>query len=140
MEEPVQRLCPKHHQQLNLFCTECEETICPNCLLYHKKHEILPINDAVTEISKEIEKRDAGIQAKQQEILNYLDKEEESGGSRVKKVEKQMETILVRTSQVRNRIEEEEIDLVTAAFRSAETASGDRQILNCRVILLKVLE
>ncbi|XP_074552264.1 E3 ubiquitin-protein ligase TRIM21-like [Halichoeres trimaculatus] len=65
--EPVDnledRMCPKHHKPLELFCKSDQTCVCVLCsVLDHKTHEFVPLTEAYGEKKAELEETEAEIQ------------------------------------------------------------------------------
>ncbi|XP_074552512.1 E3 ubiquitin-protein ligase TRIM21-like [Halichoeres trimaculatus] len=65
--EPVDnledRMCPKHHKPLELFCKSDQTCVCLLCsVLDHKTHEFVPLTEASEEKKAELEETEAEIQ------------------------------------------------------------------------------
>lgn len=49
-------MCREHNDYISLFCKEDKSLLCVNCLYYtdrHKKHQIVPLKEALEEIKQE---------------------------------------------------------------------------------------
>ena len=84
-EEPTEKLCGKHDNPLQIFCKECQVLICVVCLSVHKRHEVIPVTEAILYFQKELSVKHQEIQKKDQQLLNIFYKKQEQDGKTYKR-------------------------------------------------------
>ncbi|XP_030266584.1 E3 ubiquitin-protein ligase TRIM39-like [Sparus aurata] len=63
VENLEDRMCTKHDKLLELFCKTDQMCVCMLCtVLYHKTHDVVPLEEEYEEKKAELRKRDAEIQ------------------------------------------------------------------------------
>ena len=93
MEE---KKCEEHGNILTLFCSEerCQVSICPSCMPFHRKHDVMNIEEKEREdMKKRIDKTEESIRSKKVQLLELMREVGEKGESCVKELKKTKESV-----------------------------------------------
>nr|XP_042702395.1 zinc finger protein RFP-like [Chrysemys picta bellii] len=92
-----ERVCGEHQETLKLFCEKDQTPICVVCHLSptHRAHKVVPIEEAVQEYKKHIEKERQKIVSEFQQLRQFLEEQERLLLAQLEKLE---EVIDVRST------------------------------------------
>eukprot|EP00063_Salmo_salar_P025508 XP_014000343.1 PREDICTED: tripartite motif-containing protein 35-like isoform X4 [Salmo salar] len=100
-------LCSLHGEKFKLFCLEHEQPICVVCRdsRKHKKHDCIPIDEAVQDLKRQAEDTEIKIKAEFEQVHQFLRKEEEAKIAALREEEEQKsQTMKVKIEEMSGQI------------------------------------
>ncbi len=123
----TERICSKHTEIINLFCTDCNRELCIQCLDDHEGHKCQRKDKAIEFFVEKCREKEKIVQEKISIIREKQVKVEKIGVD----VENKMESYLQKSLDLFNRVEskilEEETSSVTRMMSKREFSFSERK-------------
>ncbi|XP_060615435.2 E3 ubiquitin-protein ligase TRIM7-like [Anolis sagrei] len=109
-EEGKGRVCGKHQEPLKLFCKDDDVSICVVCdrSKEHRSHTVIPMEEAAQETKDLMVNHQTILEKVEEKVLEYKAEIEKESQDVLKQTEAEMENILVKITEIRQFLEEQE--------------------------------
>ncbi|XP_067321615.1 E3 ubiquitin-protein ligase TRIM11-like [Anolis sagrei] len=101
-------VCEKHREPLKLFCKDDETPICEMCDREHIDHRRIPLGTAAQDYKVLMSLRQDKLVKKREKILVYKAETEKEAQDLLKQTKTEMETALLKITEIRQFLEEQE--------------------------------